>query len=73
MKRFLRNASPESYFVFSAVIGAVIAAVVSQIPGLDISFLVLLGIFLSVDLLTYIAMKAGWIRTPRQRSGIDSR
>lgn len=73
MKRFLRNASPESYFVFSAVVGIVLAAIISQIPGLDMSFLLLLGIFLSVDLLTYIAMKAGWIRTPRQRSGIDSR
>jgi hypothetical protein len=73
MPQLLRNASPETYLVFSALIGLVIAGVVSHIPGVDISFLVLAGIFLSFDVLTYIAMKVGWIRTPRQRSGTDSR
>lgn len=71
MAQFLRNASPEVYFLFSALIGVVMAALASRIPGLDLSFLTLLAIFLTIDVVTYIAMKAGWIRTPRQRSGID--
>ena len=71
MARFLRNVSPEAYFLFSAFIGVVMAALASRIPGLDLSFATLLVIFLSLDVITYIAMKAGWIRTPRQRSGMD--
>ena len=51
--------------------GVALAAVASRIPGLDLGFLRLLAIFLSFDLLTYIAMKAGWIRTPAQRSGLE--
>jgi hypothetical protein len=35
------------------------------------NFLTLAAILLSIDVITYIAMKAGWIRTPKQRSGIE--
>ena len=62
MVGFLKRASPEADFVVSAVIGVVIAAVVSLIPGLDFSFLLMLGIFLSIDVITYVAKKAGWIK-----------
>jgi len=71
MRGYLRNASPELYLVFSAAIGALIAAVLSRIEALSIGFWMLWGIMLSLDVVTYIAMKAGWIRTPRQRSGAD--
>ena len=71
MRRYLKNASPEVYFVVSAVIGAVIAAFASRIPEIGFGFLEVFGILLSADLVVYVAMKAGWIRTPRQRSGVD--
>lgn len=69
MRSYLKNASPEVYLLFCALVGVGMAAVASRIPGLDFGFLTLLAIFLSFDLLTYVAMKAGWIRTPAQRSG----
>ena len=71
MARFLRNASPEAYFLFSAFLGVLMAALASRIPGLDLSFVTLLVIFIALDLITYIAMKIGWIKTPKQRSGLD--
>ncbi len=71
MTRFLKNATPEVYFVFSAVIGVLIAGFASRIPGLDLGFFRMLAILLSLDVITYIAMKLGWMKTPRQRNGID--
>ena len=71
MARFLRNASPEAYFLFSALLGVLMAALASRIPGLDLSFVTLFVIFIALDVITYVAMKAGWVKTPRQRSGID--
>jgi hypothetical protein len=67
MRRYLRNASPETYFVASAIIGALLAAVVSRFSWVGLSFLELWGILLSADLVSYVAMKAGWIRPPRER------
>ena len=72
MAKFLRTASPEKYLIFSAAIGILMAWLASRIPGLDMDFLTLAAILLALDIITYIAMKAGWVRTPRQRSGIDS-
>ena len=71
MRRFLSNASPELYLLVSALIGAGIAGIATLIPAVGFDFLELFGILLSIDLVVYIAMKAGWMRTPRQRSGID--
>jgi hypothetical protein len=71
MPRFLRNATPETYFIFSAFIGVGIAAGASLIPGIDLGFLRMLLILLSIDIITYIAMKLGWMKTPRRRSGIE--
>ena len=71
MRRYLSNASPEAYLLVSALIGAGIAGLATLIPQIDFGFLEVFGILLSFDLLTYIAMKAGWIRTPRQRSGVE--
>lgn len=72
MRRYLRNASAETYFVASAIIGALLAAVISRISWVGFSFLELWGILLSVDVVTYLAMKAGWIRAPRERGGGSS-
>jgi hypothetical protein len=72
MAKFLRKASPEQYLAFSAALGIGMAFVASRIPALDMDFLTLAAILLTIDLITYIAMKAGWIRTPRERSGTDS-
>ncbi len=59
-----RKASAELYFVLSAVVGAVLAAAVSRVPSLGFSFLQFLTIMLSADVVTYIAMKAGWMNAP---------
>ena len=72
MRGYIRNASPETFFVFSAAIGALIAGAITLYEPLDMGFWRLWGILLSFDVVTYVAMKAGWIRTPRQRSGIDT-
>ena len=72
MAKFLRTASPEKYLLFSALIGIGLAWLASRMAWLDMDFLTLAAILLSIDVITYIAMKAGWIRTPRQRSGIES-
>jgi hypothetical protein len=71
MAQFLRTASPGTFFLFSAFLGLVMAWVASRIPGLGMNFLTLAAILLALDVITYIAMKAGWVRTPRQRSGLD--
>ena len=60
MVRFLKRTSPEAEFVLSALIGVVIAGVMSRIPGLDLSFLTMLAILLSIDVIRYVAAKAGW-------------
>ena len=60
MVRFLKRTSPEAEFVLSALIGVVIAGVMSMIPGLDLSFLTMLAILLSIDVIRYVAAKAGW-------------
>jgi hypothetical protein len=69
MRRYLAGASPEAFFLASAVLGAAIAAIVSRISWPGMSFLKTWLILLSADVVIYIAMKAGWMRTPRQRSG----
>jgi hypothetical protein len=71
MAKFLRTASPEQYFAFSALLGIVLAYIASRIPALDMDFLTLAAILVVIDLITYVAMKAGWMRTPRQRSGLE--
>ena len=71
MAQFLRTASPGTFFLFSAFLGLVMAWVASRIPGLGMNFLTLAAILIALDVITYIAMKAGWVRTPRQRSGLD--
>lgn len=71
MRSYLRNASPEVYLLFCSLVAVVFAAAASRIPSLGFGFVQLLVIFVSFDVLVYIAMKAGWIRTPRQRSGVE--
>jgi hypothetical protein len=58
--KFLNRTSAEAEFVLSALIGVVIAAVLSRIPGLGLSFTTMLAILLSIDVIRYIANKAGW-------------
>lgn len=72
MRQYLQHASPEAYFLFSAVVGVAMAWIATLIPGLGFGFVEMLAILLSIDVAMYIAMKAGWIKTPRQRSGVDS-
>ena len=69
MLRFLRNTTPGTYFIYSAFVGVLIAAGATLIPGIELGFIRMLLILLSIDVITYIAMKAGWIRIPGQRGG----
>ncbi len=71
MPQLLRNATPEMYLIYSAFIGVLIAGGASLIPGIDFGFYRMLLILLSIDVITYIAMKLGWMKTPKQRSGIE--
>ena len=67
MSRFLAPGSPERYFVFSAVLGLLIAAFVDRFPSISIGFLPTFLVLLSADVMFYVAMKAGWLRTPGQQ------
>lgn len=62
----LRNVSPEVFFLFSALLGAGIAAAVSRFTSLGFGFWKFWAILLSIDVITYIAMKAGWMKKPGQ-------
>ncbi len=59
-----KKASAELFFVLSAAVGVLIAAGVSRVPGIGFSFLQILAIVLSGDVVIYIAMKAGWLKRP---------
>jgi hypothetical protein len=59
-----RKASPELFFVISALVGVLLSAVVSRVPALGFSFVQFLTIMLSADVVTYVAMKAGVVKTP---------
>jgi hypothetical protein len=59
-----RKGSPELFFVISALLGILLSAVVSLVPALGFSFVQFLTIMLSADVVTYIAMKAGVVKTP---------
>ena len=69
MVRFLKRSSPEAEFLLSAVLGVVIAAIMSRIPGLGLSFVTMLAILLSIDVIRYIGAKAGWSGPFGARSG----
>lgn len=56
------------FFLFSAMLGVLMAAALSQIPLLDFGFREMLLVLLSVDVVNYIAMKSGFMREPRDRT-----
>ena len=59
-----RKASPELFFIISAAVGVLLSGVVSRVPALGFSFVQFLTIMLSADVVTYVAMKAGVVKTP---------
>ena len=66
MSRFLAPGSAERYFVFSAVLGLLIAALVDRFPSVSFGFIPMFLVLLSADVMYYVAMKAGWLPVPGQ-------
>lgn len=66
MTRFFSNRSPESYAVANAIVGVLMAAVLTRIPALAFgTFRQMVVILLSADAVAYVVMKLVSMRTPR--------
>lgn len=69
MRAYLRNASPEVYFVATAIVSIAIAAVFARIPLLRFgSFVEMSIVLVASDLVIYVLMKIGFMKSPRDRS-----
>lgn len=69
MRAYLRNASPEVYFVATAIVSIAIAAVFTWIPLFRFgSFIEMAGILVVSDVVIYGLMKFGVMRSPRDRN-----
>ena len=68
MRDRIRNASPEVFALYSAIVGIALAAVLSQTRILAFgSFQMMLVSFLVADIGLYAMMKLGLIKSPRDR------
>lgn len=68
MRAYLRNASPEAYFVAAAIVSIAIAAFFTWIPLLHFaSFIEMAGILVVSDVVIYVLMKIGLMKSPRDR------
>lgn len=60
--------SAEGFAVTSAIVGVMLAALLAQTKVLAFgSFRMMAAVFVIADLLTYITMKAGIIKSPNER------
>ena len=58
--------SPEGFAVASAVVGALLAAMLTLIPSLAFgTFWQMAAVFVGADLVVYLAMKLGWLKMRR--------
>jgi hypothetical protein len=58
--------SAEGFFISSAIFGVMLAALLAQTRVLAFgSFKMMIVVFLAADIIGYITMKAGFIRSPR--------
>jgi len=66
MSNGIFRTSAEGFALYSAVVGVLIAALLAQTQMLAFgSFRMMVAVFLVADLMTYLTMKAGIIRSPR--------
>lgn len=71
MSARFRTVSPEMFLAGAVIISLTLAAVLSQIPGLAFGgFLVMAGVLVAADLVLYILMKLGVLKTPRDGRSI---
>ena len=69
MRTHLRNASPELYLVVAATVSIAIAAIFTRVPLLRFgSFTGMSIVLLASDLVIYVLMKTGLMKSPRDRS-----
>ncbi len=69
MIRALLTRSPEFYAIGNAIIGVLLAALLTRIPAAAFgSFWQMAMVFIVADLIVYIVMKIGWIRMLRPRN-----
>lgn len=68
MRAHLRNASPELYLVVAAAVSIAIAAIVTRVPRLQFgSFIEMSVVLLASDVVIYLLMKIGLMKSPRDR------
>jgi hypothetical protein len=68
VRAYLRNASPEAYLAVAAAISIAIALIVTRVPLLRFgSFLEMSVVLLASDLVIYMLMKIGLMKSPRDR------
>ncbi len=66
MSRGQFRRTPEGFCIFSAIVGIFLAALLAQTRVLAFgSFGVMVLIFLSTDLMLYVTMKLGLIKSPK--------
>ncbi len=69
MRDTLRTASPETYLLFTALLGVVIAAGLTQVPALAFgNFWLMAGALVAGDVVVYLMVKLGWLKRPRERN-----
>ena len=69
MRAYFRNASPELYLVVAVVISVAICAIFTQIGLLRFgSFGVMAAVLVASDVVIYLLMKLGVVKSPRERS-----
>ena len=68
MRAYLRNASPELYLLVAAAISIAIAAIFTRVPLLHFgSFVEMSIVLLASDVVIYVLMKIGLMKSPRDR------
>ena len=68
MRAYLRNSSPERYLVVAAAVSIAIALIVTRVPLLRFgSFLEMSVVLLASDVVIYVLMKIGLVKSPRDR------
>lgn len=68
MRSYIRNASPELYLVVAAAVSIAIAAIVARVPLIRFgNFVEMSIVLLASDVVIYLLMKAGLMKSPRDR------
>lgn len=68
MRAYLRSASPELYLIVAAAVSIAIAALVTRVPLLRFGGFVEMSIvLLASDVVIYVLMKIGLMKSPRDR------